>query len=111
MIETEKIICRNWSFISRKGELLLRAKKRALEKLHKMACIVGWEDLLIFFFFFFFLADQSVMAIPLVMSSILNFLRDVWIRTQRAAIASRRATNLATHHLIFLSGIIMHETE
>jgi hypothetical protein len=24
------------------------------------------------------------------------FLRDVWIRTQRAAIASRRATNLAT---------------
>jgi hypothetical protein len=25
------------------------------------------------------------------------FLRDVWIRTQRAAIASRRATNLATH--------------
>ncbi len=25
------------------------------------------------------------------------FLRDVWIRTQRAAIASRCATNLATH--------------
>ncbi len=25
------------------------------------------------------------------------FLRDVWIRTQRAAAASRRATNLATH--------------
>jgi hypothetical protein len=25
------------------------------------------------------------------------FLRDVWIRTQRAAVASRRATNLATH--------------
>jgi hypothetical protein len=25
------------------------------------------------------------------------FLRDVWIRTQRAALASRRATNLATH--------------
>ncbi len=24
-------------------------------------------------------------------------LRDVWIRTQRAAVASRRATNLATH--------------
>jgi hypothetical protein len=27
------------------------------------------------------------------------FLRDVWIRTQKAAVASRRATtNLATHH-------------
>ncbi len=25
------------------------------------------------------------------------FLRDVWIRTQRVAVASRRATNLATH--------------
>jgi hypothetical protein len=25
------------------------------------------------------------------------FLRDVWIRTLRAAVASRRATNLATH--------------
>jgi hypothetical protein len=25
------------------------------------------------------------------------FLRDVWSRTQRAAVASRRATNLATH--------------
>ncbi len=25
------------------------------------------------------------------------FLRDVWIRTQSAAVASRRATNLATH--------------
>jgi hypothetical protein len=25
------------------------------------------------------------------------FLRDVWIRAQKAAVASRRATNLATH--------------
>jgi hypothetical protein len=33
------------------------------------------------------------------------FLRDDWIRTQRAALARRRATNLATHlpgHEIFL---------
>jgi hypothetical protein len=29
----------------------------------------------------------------------LVFLRDVWIRTQIAAVASRRATNLATHLL------------
>jgi hypothetical protein len=27
----------------------------------------------------------------------LVFLRDVWIRTQRATVASRRATSLATH--------------
>ncbi len=31
------------------------------------------------------------------MSPYFLFLRDVWIRTQRAAVASRRATNLATH--------------
>jgi hypothetical protein len=29
-----------------------------------------------------------------------NFLRDVWIRTERAAVASRRATYLATRALI-----------
>ncbi len=39
-----------------------------------------------------------------------EFLRDVWIRTQRAAVASRRATNLATYlplftDLIFLPAI------
>ncbi len=34
---------------------------------------------------------QYNVAQPLV------FLRDVWIRTQRAAVVSRRATNLATH--------------
>jgi hypothetical protein len=28
------------------------------------------------------------------------FMRDVWIRTQNAAVASRRAYNLATHLLI-----------
>ncbi len=32
------------------------------------------------------------------------FLRDVWIRTQRAAVASRRATNLDTH-LSWYSGL------
>jgi hypothetical protein len=31
------------------------------------------------------------------MSPFFVFLRDVWIRTQSAAVASRRATNLATH--------------
>jgi hypothetical protein len=31
------------------------------------------------------------------------FLRDVWIRTQRAAVASRRATNLACHPSPFLA--------
>ncbi len=31
------------------------------------------------------------------MSPIFVFLRDVWIRTQNAAIASSRASNLATH--------------
>ncbi len=53
------------------------------------------------FFWYIFLRDR-VLATPLLMSLILVFLRDVWIRTQRAAVVRRRATNLATlltHHL------------
>jgi hypothetical protein len=38
-----------------------------------------------------------VLPTPLLMLSILYFLRDVWIRTQRVAVASRRATNLASY--------------
>ncbi len=40
-----------------------------------------------------------MLATLLLLSSVLFgiFERDIWIRTQRAAIASRRATNLATH--------------
>ncbi len=38
-----------------------------------------------------------MLATTLLMSPILYFLRDVWIQSQRAAVASRRATNLATH--------------
>jgi hypothetical protein len=37
------------------------------------------------------------LATHLLMSPHFVFLRDFWIRTQRAAVASRRATNLATH--------------
>jgi hypothetical protein len=38
-----------------------------------------------------------VLPTPLLMSPIFVFLGDVWIRTQKAAIASKRTTNLATH--------------
>jgi hypothetical protein len=40
-----------------------------------------------------------------------EFLKDVWIRTQRAAVASRRATNLATHlsNVIFVLCILKLE--
>jgi hypothetical protein len=37
------------------------------------------------------------------------FLRDVWIRTQRAAVTSRGATNLATHlPSIFTQIYVLH---
>ncbi len=39
-----------------------------------------------------------MLATPLLMSPILYFLRDVCIRTQRAAVASGRAANLALHN-------------
>jgi hypothetical protein len=34
-------------------------------------------------------------------AALLWFLKDVWIRTQRAAVPSRRATNVATHPPFF----------
>jgi hypothetical protein len=36
-----------------------------------------------------------VLATPLLMSPIFVVMRDVWIRTQSAAVASRRSANLA----------------
>ncbi len=45
----------------------------------------------------FFLSGYSVLARLLCSVSHLVFLRNICIRTQRAAVASRRATNLATH--------------
>ncbi len=52
-----------------------------------------WNSLLTSVYFFGGL--ECVLATPLLMSHIL-ILRDVWIRIQRAVVASRRATNLAT---------------
>ncbi len=55
----------------------------------------------IFFFFKFlyiFFAGYSVLATPsFAYVAHFEFFRNVWIRTQRAAVTSRRATNLATH--------------
>jgi hypothetical protein len=44
--------------------------------------------------FIYYLSDQSVLATPLPRSPIC-FFTDVWIQTQRAAVASRRATNIS----------------
>jgi hypothetical protein len=51
---------------------------------------------LYFYFLYIFLADKSVLATPLLMSPAVHF-SDVWIRTLRATVVSRRASNLATH--------------
>ncbi len=48
-------------------------------------------------FLYILLAGLSVLATSLLMSPIFVVLRDVWIRTQSAAVASRRVTNLTTH--------------
>ncbi len=47
--------------------------------------------------YYIFWAAKSVLATPLLMSPIFVFFRDIWIRNQRAAVASSYATNLATH--------------
>ncbi len=49
------------------------------------------------FFCYFFSAGLSVLHMSFAYVAHFAFLRDVWIRTQRAAIASRLATKLATH--------------
>ncbi len=55
-------------------------------------CCKLWEFLL--FLYIFSVLQFCVLDTPLLMSPIL---RDVWFRTQRAALASRRAINIATH--------------
>jgi hypothetical protein len=48
------------------------------------------------FFVFFFLTSYSVLATPLLAYvAHFVFLRDVWIRTQKAAVARRRTINLS----------------
>jgi hypothetical protein len=48
-------------------------------------------------FLYFLLGGLECNGISFVYVAHFVFLRDVWIRTQRAAVASRRDTNLATH--------------
>jgi hypothetical protein len=49
------------------------------------------------FIFFLFLGGQEFVGHSFAYVAHFEFLRDVWIRIQRAAMASRCATNLATH--------------
>ncbi len=46
---------------------------------------------------FYFFGGLECVGHSLAYVALFVFLRDFWIRTQRAAVASRRATNLATH--------------
>jgi hypothetical protein len=43
------------------------------------------------------LQDQPYQHLLLLIVAHFEFLRDLWIRTLRAAVASRRASNLVTH--------------
>ncbi len=49
------------------------------------------------FFFEYFVGRLKCVGHFFAYVAQFEFLRDVWIRTQRATVASRRATNLATH--------------
>jgi hypothetical protein len=48
-------------------------------------------------FFVYFLGGLECVGHFFAYVAYLKLLKDVWIRTQRAALASRRATNLVTH--------------
>jgi hypothetical protein len=49
------------------------------------------------YFFVYFFGGLGCVGYSFAYVAHLVFLRNLWIRTQRAAEASRRATNLATH--------------
>jgi hypothetical protein len=51
----------------------------------------------LFFFFVYFFGGLEFVGHSLAYVAYFVFLRDVWILTQRAAVAGRRANNLATH--------------
>ena len=51
--------------------------------------------IVLFFNFFIFFGGLECVGHSFAYVEPLVFLRDVWIRTKRAAVASRRATNLA----------------
>ncbi len=55
-------------------------------------------------FFVYFLGGLQCVGLSFARVAQFVFLRDVWIRTQIAAVTSRRATNLATH----LTGLATH---
>jgi hypothetical protein len=52
---------------------------------------------LILYFCIYFFGGLECVGHAIAYVAYFVFLRDVWIRTQRAAIASRHAINLATH--------------
>jgi hypothetical protein len=63
------------------------------------------------YFFVYFLQARVCWPLPcLLYVAHFVFLSDVWIRTQRAALASMRATNLATHppNDTYLSSTVNH---
>jgi hypothetical protein len=56
-----------------------------------------WHILMLLQFFVYFFGGKECVGYSLAYVAYFVFMRDVWIRTQRAAVASRRANNLATH--------------
>jgi hypothetical protein len=52
-----------------------------------------WVDKVGQLYFVYFFGGLSVFSYSFAYVALFVFLRDVWIRTQRAAVASRRATN------------------
>jgi hypothetical protein len=99
-----KILCLNKKTEALKISNLLNLFYKSSKKILLLVSAVSCEN---FFVFVYFLARYSVLATPLLMSPIL---RNVWLRTQRAAEASRRATNLATPSPCFSTYQERHRT-
>ncbi len=77
-----------------------------LEECTIKAFVMGRHTLSYSWFFFcpfFWRAKACWPLLCLYMAPIFVFLTNIWIRTQRAAVASRRATNFLASHLHFLT--------
>jgi hypothetical protein len=70
-----------------------------------LTCFIGGKLAEVRFVFVYFL--RARICWRSLEMSLICILRDVWIRTQSAAVASRRATNLAT--LNFVVSVQRHE--
>jgi hypothetical protein len=87
---------RDW-MASRRSSAGISSVGRTTRRIsYRVKSVIGMQDTKIYYFKYIFGGLKGV-GHSFAYVAHFEFLRDVWIRTQRAAEASSRANNLATH--------------